>query len=64
MRVEAGEDAVADAGFRVGEELAEVVGHRGEHQPHASPTQRPLLQLGRFLVGALEQLAARPLLRK
>ena len=57
MRVEAGEDAVANAGVRVGdggyEELAEDVVHRGGHQP-------PLLQLGRFLEGALEQLAARP----
>ena len=64
MGVEAGEDAVANAGVRVGdggyEELAEDVGHRGGHQPHAAAPQRPLLQLGRFLEGALEQLAARP----
>ena len=57
MGVEAGEDAVANAGVRVGdggyEELAEDVVHRGGHQP-------PLLQLGRFLEGALEQLAAPP----
>ena len=64
MRVEAGEDAVANAGVRVGdggyEELAEDVGHCGGHQPHAAAPQRPLLQLGRFLEGALEQLAAPP----
>ena len=64
VRVEAGEDAVADTGIRIGdggyEQLAEDIGHRGGDQPHAAAPQRPLLQLCRFLEGAFEQLAARP----